>query len=82
VGVSADPDFVGGGDAVHYHVDVAGAARPLSVEVELLYQPLAARWAAELFASGTPEALGFQVMYESADRSPEQIGSASSVVPY
>lgn len=81
VGVGADPDFLSGGDAVHYHVDVADAARPLSVEVELLYQPLGARWAAELFASGTPEALGFQVMYESADRSPERIGGASTLVP-
>lgn len=80
VGVNADPDFVGGGDEVHYRLGVSDAARPLTVEVELLYQPLSPRWAAELFASGTPEALGFQVMYESADRTPERIGGASIVV--
>lgn len=81
VGVGADSDFVGGGDTVHYRVAIAGAARPLAVEVELLYQPLSARWAAELFESGTPEALGFQVMYEAAERGPEMLGNASAVVP-
>ena len=81
VGVDGDADFVGGADAVHYAIDVTGATAPLTVEVELLYQPLSARWAEELFASGTPEALGFQVMYEAADRGPEVIGRAEAVVP-
>lgn len=81
VGVDGDADFVGGADAVQYEVDVTGATLPLTIEVELLYQPLSARWAAELFASGTPEALGFQVMYEAADRSPELVGEASAVIP-
>jgi len=81
VGIDADSDFISGGDTVHYEVAIAGAARPIVVEVELLYQPLSARWAAELFSSGTPEALGFQVMYEAADRGPEMVGSASAVVP-
>lgn len=81
VGVDGDADFVGGADVVHYEVDVTGATLPLTIEVELLYQPLSARWAAELFASGTPEALGFQVMYEAADRSPELVGEASAVIP-
>ena len=81
VGVSGDPDFVGGGDEVHYAIDVAGATLPLTVEVELLYQPLSARWAAELFSSGTPEALAFQVMYETADRNREHVSKATAVVP-
>jgi len=80
VGVNADLDFVGGGDEVHCRLGVSDAARPLTVEVEFLYQPLTPRWAAELFTSATPEALGFQVMYESADRTPERIGAASVVV--
>lgn len=81
VGVDGDANFVGGADAVRYELDLADSTKPVTIEVELLYQPLSTRWAAELFASGTPEALGFQVMYESADRSPERIGSAIAVVP-
>lgn len=80
VGVDGDADFVGGADAVHYGIDVTGATPPLTVEVELLYQPLSARWAEELFASGTPEALGFQVMYEAADRGPEVVARAEAKV--
>lgn len=81
VGVDSDKDFTGGGDLVHYAVDVGGAERPLKLEVELVYQPLSARWAAELFASGTAEALGFKVMYESADRGPEHVAQASAIIP-
>jgi len=81
VGVAADADFVGGSDRVHYTVDVSGASGPFTVEVELVYQPLAARWAEELFASGTPEALAFQVMYEAADRAPEPIDLATDTTP-
>jgi hypothetical protein len=80
VGVDDDPNFVGGADTVSYEIDAPDALPPLTVEVELLYQPLSARWAAELFGSGTAEALAFQVMYESADRSPELIDRASAVV--
>jgi hypothetical protein len=81
VGVGTDADFTGGGDEVRYTLDVGSAAAPLTVDVELVYQPLSARWAAEVFASGTPEALGFQVMYDAADRSPERIDSDAVVVP-
>lgn len=81
VGVGGDADFVGGSDAVRYEVDVTGATRPLTIEAELLYQPLSARWAAELFASATPEARGFQVMYESANRGPELVAKAERIVP-
>jgi hypothetical protein len=81
VGVAGDVDFVGGSDRVHYTLDVAGAVAPLTVEAELVYQPLSARWAAELFASGTTEALAFEVMYEAADRSPERIALVQAATP-
>ncbi|MES1166189.1 MAG: hypothetical protein ABUR63_10545, partial [Verrucomicrobiota bacterium] len=46
---AGDPDFQGGGDHVVYRVDVPpGAAGPLRIEVELLYQPIAFRWAHNL----------------------------------
>jgi hypothetical protein len=81
VGVDGDADFLGGADAVHYEVDVTGGIPPLTVEAELLYQPLSARWASELFASRTPEALGFQAMYESANRGPELVAKTERIVP-
>ena len=43
-----DADFVGGGDRVDYRVDVARATRPLQVNAELWYQPIAFRWAQNL----------------------------------
>ncbi|HHO51666.1 MAG TPA: hypothetical protein ENK18_12530 [Deltaproteobacteria bacterium] len=81
VGVAGDPDFTGGSDTVHYTAEVANHSGPLTIEIEALYQPLAARWAAELFASGTPEALGFQAMYEAAERGPERVATDTAVVP-
>ena len=49
---SEDADFTGGGDRVRYSVDVAGAPGPLRVEAELLYQPIAFRWAQNLKSYG------------------------------
>jgi hypothetical protein len=44
-----DPDFLGGGDRVVYRARLpAGAAGPFRVEVALLYQPIAFRWAHNL----------------------------------
>ena len=43
-----DADFVGGGDHVRYVVGVGEAAGPLTVDVELLYQPIGYRWAHNL----------------------------------
>ncbi len=44
-----DPDFQGGSDRVVYRVALPpGAAGPLQVDVELLYQPIGFRWAHNL----------------------------------
>ena len=45
---AGDPDFVGGGDRVRYVVSVG--AGPVTVEAELLYQPIGFRWAHNLDA--------------------------------
>jgi len=46
---SDDPDFVGGGDRVVYRARLPeGASGPYRIEVELLYQPIAFRWAQNL----------------------------------
>ncbi|HXJ22490.1 MAG TPA: hypothetical protein VMT03_19890 [Polyangia bacterium] len=46
-----DPDFQGGGDRVLYRVNLPAAATgPFRIDVELLYQPIAYRWAHNLEA--------------------------------
>jgi hypothetical protein len=60
-----DPDFVGGGDRVRYSVDVAGADRPLQIEAELWYQPIAYRWAQNLRQHDAVEIDRFLSLYES-----------------
>ena len=78
VGVEGDTDFRAGSDRVHYRIQLpeALADGDLQVEVALLYQPLGARWAAELFIYETPEVARFRGYYEAADRTPEIIASA------
>jgi hypothetical protein len=65
---------------VTYAVDAKEAAGPWNVEVELLYQPLSARYAAELFESDTDEVERFRRMYDSADRRPVVVGATSASV--
>jgi hypothetical protein len=43
-----DPDFTDAGDRIRYAVETRGASGPFSVDVELRYQPIGFRWAANL----------------------------------
>jgi hypothetical protein len=43
-----DPDFVDGGDRVQYSINLQGASGPYTLTVELLYQSIGYRWAANL----------------------------------
>ena len=56
---------MGGGDTVHYAVDVAGASSPLQVDVELFFQPIAYRWAQNLKSYESEETRRFVSFYES-----------------
>ena len=47
-GALDDPDFAGAADRVRYSVSVGDAQGPFVVEAELLYQPIAYRWANNL----------------------------------
>jgi hypothetical protein len=60
----SDADFAGGGDSVSYTVDVARAAGPLQIEVELWYQPIGFRWAENLRAVRAMETARFVSYYE------------------
>mgnify|MGYP003883845765 CR=1 FL=1 len=81
VGVEGDADFLGGGDVVHFAVPLDGVATPLEVTVQAVYQPLSARWAAELSATGTPEAAALDVMLATAERGPEVMATATASTP-
>jgi hypothetical protein len=75
-----DDDFVGGSDVVTYEIQAPAAAGPYQLRVELLYQPLGARFAAELFELSAPEIEAFESMFDAADKSPVQVSSVSQQV--
>jgi len=43
-----DDDFLGGGDRIRYAIPMANVQGPLRVDVELWFQPISYRWAANL----------------------------------
>jgi hypothetical protein len=51
-----DRNFAGGGDRVRYHIGTGSSAPgPLTVDVELRYQPISYRWAHNLSSYDAPE---------------------------
>jgi hypothetical protein len=65
-----------GADRIHYRIPVTGEG-PFQVEVEVLYQTLKPRAAADLLSHDTAEVAVFAGMYEAADRSPALIAAVS-----
>jgi hypothetical protein len=79
-----DPDFQGGGDRVVYRVPLpADAAGPLRIQVQLLYQPIAFRWARNVAAyAAAPEPARFVRYYEAMSTgSATTLASAEARVP-
>lgn len=78
----ADPDFTGGGDRVRYIVGVEDAAGPITVEAELLYQPIGFRWAHNLGryrAAGEPRRF-VRYYEEMADGGSARLSSAAATL--
>lgn len=75
VGVSADADFTGGGDTVHFDLDLPEA--PVTVHVSLVYQPVSARFVDELIQVQTADIEQFAQLWDTADRSPELVATAT-----
>ena len=77
-GTEKDDTFKAGGDRVHYAIDLSALPSPtqVSVHASLLYQPLGARWATELFRYSTPEVERFKTYYEAANLTPEVVATA------
>jgi len=80
-GVEDDADFAAAGDTTRYRVHAPVAAGPYTIAVDLLYQPLAPRFAAELFAVDAPEVRAFEALYKTADHAPEHVAAAEHVAP-
>ena len=58
-----DADFVAGGDAVRYSIDVSAAQRPFDITATLRFQPIAFRWAVNLGVHTAPEITRFTRYY-------------------
>jgi hypothetical protein len=63
---ASDPDFRDLGDRIRYEIDLSGRRGPFVVEAELLYQPVAFRWADNLRARDSAESVRFAAMYDAA----------------
>jgi len=74
VGVGGDDDFGPGEDRVSFVVELEGEVA--SIEANLLYQSLSARWAAEILRWDTPEVETFRRLYERAVLEPEVLATA------
>jgi len=74
---SGDADFQAGSDRVQYIADVGSAAGPLRIEVQLLFQPIAFRWADNLRAYDAPEPRRF-VRYWDAMAAVSSVALASA----
>jgi hypothetical protein len=64
-GASHDKDFQGSGDTIRYAVRVDRLREPFTVEAELLYQPIAFRWAMNLKQQQAAEIDRFVSYYDS-----------------
>jgi hypothetical protein len=60
-----DDDFVGGGDAIRYAIPLANVQGPLRVDVELWFQPISYRWAANLRSYKAAEPQRFTRYYDA-----------------
>ena len=76
-----DGDFIGGSDRVRYTVDLPPASGALTIEADLLYQPIGFRWADNLRAYKDAEPQRFVKYYDamSADGAAKLASAKASV---
>ena len=65
-GALEDSDFIGGGDRVHYRIDLGGTDGAVTVSVQLMFQTIGYRWAENLRAYDAPETNRFVGYYEDS----------------
>lgn len=64
-GARSDANFTAASDRVRYRADVTGATGPFAIDVELRYQSIAYRWAANLEQYDAPEPKRFVGYYKA-----------------
>ena len=79
VGVAGDANFTGGADAVRYAFAIDSRG-PLTIDVELRYQPVSTRWVDELSKTETPEVRRFLRYWSVADRTPVVVAHDKIVI--
>ena len=77
---ASDADFAAGGDRVRYSLDVDASSAPFTVTVELMFQPIAYRWARNLEEYDAFETNRFVRYYDSMASSSAIVVAESSVV--
>jgi hypothetical protein len=75
-GIGDDSDFIGGNDSVQYEITVPSNGT-YAITARLLFQVISPRHANELFLTKTSEVDAFMKMFQSADRTPEELASAT-----
>lgn len=82
VGIAETRDFDGAGDSVRWRLALPESRHPpLRVEVDLLYQPVGARYAEEILRHDTPEVRRLRELWSARATVVETVASASVVVP-
>ncbi len=75
-----DADFTGGADRVRYVVPVEAARGPFTIEVELLYQSIAYRWAHNLARHDSFETTRFLGYYKVTPSPAGLVAAASATI--
>ncbi len=81
VGAAADDaDFGGGGDRVRYSMPASGAQGPFQIDVELRFQPIAYRWAANLRKYDAMETRRFNGYYDSMSQASSSVLASARTI--
>ena len=77
-GAATDGDFVAGMDEVGYLITLAdGAARPITVTIDLMYQSMSYRYVEDLLADDSSLVNEFRGMYDVVDKTPVRVAGDS-----
>jgi hypothetical protein len=77
---SADANFTGGSDEVAYEIHLDHPAASHTINVQLLFQSVSHRYAAEIRHAETELAHQFDGLYEKADKTPAVIASLKTTI--
>jgi hypothetical protein len=75
-----DEDFGAGGDRIRYSVPLSGGGGPYRIEAELLYQPIAYRWASNLRPYDAEETRRFVRFYDAMAHASSAVLTRASTI--